>query len=386
MKRFLKQHLKKIAFTLLLVAGLGGYYTLRSAEEPAQFLTAAVVDQDIEKTVSSIGTLQGATEVDVGAQVSGQLTSLKVRLGQQVKAGELLASIDPVLQENDLRDALAEQQVAAAQIKVREAQLKLYLQAFKRQEQMLSADASSRAELEAAEAQLTIGRAELLASREQLKKATIRVDKSRANLGYTRILAPMDGVVTSIVTKEGQTVVSAQQAPTILKLTNLDTMTVKAKISEADVVHVKAGMEVYFTILGDPETRYVARLRAIEPAPSSSGESAGSAEGAIYYNGLFEVANPEHTLRVGMTAQVSIIQARVKAALAIPLSALGTALGRNRFEVRVLADELPQSREIVTGIDDGVQVQVVSGLEVGEQLILKDGGQATAEGLEVEFY
>ena len=126
----------------------------------------------------------------------------------------------------------------------------------------------------------------------------------------------MDGVVVGIVTEEGQTVVSAQAAPTILRLANLDTITVKAQISEADVTRVRPGQKVYFTILGDPDARHYGKLRAIEPATdsasSSSSASTSSSSTAIYYNGLFEVPNPDRTLRVSMTAQVFVVLSEAK--------------------------------------------------------------------------
>lgn len=102
-----------------------------------------------------------------------------------------------------------------------------------------------------------------------MRAARINVDTARVTLGFTKVIAPIDGTVVAIDTQEGQTVNAVQSAPTIVKLADLDTMTVKAQISEADVMRVKAGQRTYFTTLGDPEKRYEGTLRAIEPAPKS---------------------------------------------------------------------------------------------------------------------
>jgi macrolide-specific efflux system membrane fusion protein len=191
----------------------------------------------------------------------------------------------------------------------------------------------------------------------------------------------MDGVVISIDTEQGQTVVSTQSATTILTLADLDTMTVKAKISEADVTRVKAGLPTYFTLLGDADTRYYGKLRAIELGPvssstsSSSGSSStSSSSSAVYYYGLFEVPNPDHKLKVSMTAQVAVVINQAKQALCIPVAALGEKHPDGRATVKVLAGGVAQSRSIRTGLSNNVQVQVLEGLRQGEKVVVGDSG------------
>ena len=193
----------------------------------------------------------------------------------------------------------------------------------------------------------------------------------------------MDGVVIAIVTEEGQTVVSSQSAPTILKLADLDTMTVKAEISEADVIRVQPGQATRFTILGDPDTEYQGVMRAIEPAPESessddSSTSSSTTSSAIYYNGLFDVPNPGHKLRVSMTAQVTIVLGESKQALAIPLGVLGKRLAGNRYEVEVLVNGQPETRAITTGRKDSVNIEMLEGLSVGDRLVIGDSLSAEA--------
>ena len=372
---------------LILALGvfLFGLYLSWSAlfPPPVEFMTVPVTRQDIAETVLATGTLDGRKKVSVGAQASGQLNKLHVALGESVKKGQLLAEIDPELQQDDLRDAEAALKNVTAQLTAKRALLKKHQLALTRQRAMRREDASAQADLESAEADLAQTRAEIESLEAQVAQARIKVNTARTNLGYTRILAPMDGVVIAIVTEEGQTVVSSQSAPTILKLADLDTMTVKAEISEADVIRVQPGQATRFTILGDPDTQYQGVMRAIEPAPESessesSSTTSSTSSSAIYYNGLFDVPNPDHKLRVSMTAQVTIVLGESKQVLAIPLSVLGQRLAGNRYEVQVLVNDRPEPRAITTGRKDSVNIEVLEGLTEGERLVIGDSASAEA--------
>ncbi|WP_432721707.1 macrolide transporter subunit MacA [Jeongeupia wiesaeckerbachi] len=372
-----------IAIALLaLIAWPIGHFLFPPAKP--HYLTAPVARMDLEEAVLASGTLKPVKQVSVGAQVNGQLKSLKVKLGDRVSKGQLLAEIDPVLQQNELRKAEAGLARAEAEQRAKAAQLVQYELALKRQKTMLVSDASSRADLETAQAQLDSTRAELAALGAQIRQATVDVDTARANLGYTRIVAPMDGEIISVVTQEGQTVVSAQSAPTILIMANLDTMTVKAQVSEADVVRVKPGQQVYFTILGAPGKRFYSTLGAIEPAPESIGTDSGTGTSsttttAVYYNGLFDVPNPNHVLKTSMTAQVVIVQGGARQVLALPVAAFGKQGKDGRYAVRVLENDQPQDREVRIGLNDNVNAQVLEGLKEGDKVIVGDPAQLPAD-------
>lgn len=347
------------------------------APRKISYITAPAARLDLEESVLATGILKAFKTVAVGAQVNGQLKTLHVSLGDKVKKGQLLAEIDPVLPQNTLKDAEAQVDNLQAQKRSKQALLKQYELACQRQSQMNAKDAGSRADLESAQAQLESTRHDIAAQEAQIKKAVIAVDTARANLGYTRIHAPIDGTVISIDTEEGQTVVSNQAATTILTLAALDTMTVKAKISEADVTRVKPGLSTYFTLLGDSETRYYGKLRAIEPGPvngttTTGTGSSGSSSSAIYYYGLFEVPNPDNKLKVSMTTQVAVVLNQARQALCIPVSALGEKQKDGKTTVRVLAGEQAEDRTIRTGISNNVQIQVLDGLLEGEKVIIGD--------------
>ncbi|VWC95398.1 hemolysin secretion protein D [Burkholderia contaminans] len=372
---------RRIVLATLAIVAIAAGVTLKACapDKHPQYLSAPVSRGDLENAVLATGALQAFKQVDVGAQVSGQLKSLKVRLGDKVTKGQWLAEIDPVISENALRQARASEESLRAQQQSTAAQLTQAELAFKRQQAMLPDDATSRESFEAARATLDVQRATLASLAAQIRSARIQIETAQANLGYTRIVAPIDGEVVAVVTQEGQTVIAQQQAPVILKLADLDTMTVKAQVSEADVIRVRGGQTAYFTILGEPDKRHYGKLRAIEPAPQNYAEAQSPLGGgskpnsAVFYNALFEVPNPEHRLRISMTAQVSIVLSNARNALSIPAAALGEKRKDGTYAVRVLrADGSTETRNVRIGINNNVRVEVLAGLKDGERVVIGD--------------
>ncbi len=409
------------AAIVVLIAG-GVFWATRKPATPSM-ATSPVSRGDLEQTVDATGVIDAYKLVSVGAQASGQIKVLKVQLGDVVKQGDLIAEIDSVTQENSLKNAEAALENIRAQRAVQTASLKESELAFARQKEMLAAEATSRADYESAEANLASTRAQIRALDAQIRQRETELGTAQANLGYTRITAPIDGTVVAVVAEEGRTVNANQSAPTIVKLARLDLVTVNAEISEADVVKIKPGMPVYFTILGNPDHKYQATLRTVNPAPasistdstSSSSSSSSSSSTAVYYNALFDVENPDGTLRIDMTAQVSVMLAQAKDALLIPTVALGpkvpeggrgpganTANGEQRaarskqegqrqqrrqpdaaalaksnsYVVRVVNKEgQPEPRTIKVGLNNGSNVQVLEGLKEGELVVV---GEVTA--------
>ncbi|MDO9402549.1 MAG: macrolide transporter subunit MacA [Polaromonas sp.] len=371
-----------IAAVVVIAIGVAIKLVFFPGEKPPAYVTATAAIGDLEQSVLATGTLQAFKQVSVGAQASGQVKLLTVALGDTVKKGQLIAEIDSLKQENDLRNTQAALQSAQATLLSRQAALKQAELAFKRQQELLAVDAISREAYEQAEATLNTSRADIKTSEAQIAQASIAADTSRVNLGYTKILAPMDGVVVAIVTQQGQTVNANQSAPTIIKLALLDTITVKAQISEADVVRVKAGQKVYFTILGSPDKRYYTTLRTVEPAPDSIATettTSSSSASAIYYNGLLDVPNPDSALRISMTAQVYIVLNEAKDVLTIPSSALGQRGRGGKTTVRVLnAEGKPEPREVKVGINNNVTAQITEGLKEGDKVIVSEAPAAGA--------
>ncbi len=361
------------------------------APPPApQVITAKVTVDDIEDTVLASGTILAEKEVSVGAQVSGQIKRLYVELGDRVNKGDLIAEIDAPTQINALRNAEAQIALLNAQRTAKIALQKQAQQVLVRKRQLLSQDAGSKAEVDDAEAALATTSADIGVIEAQLRQAAISVDTAKVNLSYTRITAPTDGVVEAVLAEEGRTINALQSAPSIIKLAKLDKVLIKAQISEADVVRVKPGQPVYFTILGEPLHRYEAKLRAIEPVPEAAQVDAKtgsntSSSSAIYYNGLFDVPNPDGKLRVSMTAQVFVVLNKADQALVIPASALGARDRKNKtYTVSVLegpvgAQKVVQ-RQVKIGLNNRVQAQVLEGLKADELVVIGDASASSGTG------
>lgn len=367
--------LAAVAFTLLSGGG----------KPHDALLTETVSRGDIEKTVLATGIIKPSLQVSVGAQVNGQLQKLYVRQGDRVKKGDLLAVIDPTLQQNELRTAEAQLLSSRAQRASTQVLIKQYRLELNRQQRMYRDGAGVRSELEKAQAQYSAQLEQLRVNDAQITQSQTAVEKAQANVGYTQILAPMDGEVLGIVTKEGQTVVSSQTAPTILVLANMDTMTVHTRISEADILKVHPGQPLWFSVLADPDRRYRGTMGDIQSAPDealteqSSPSGASAQQSAVYYNGVFNVDNREHQLRTSMTAQVSIMTARAAGALRVPMTALGQKRENGDYQVQIRKGDRIEARWIKIGVNDRQFAEVKAGLEEGDAVVI-DGGMDAGGG------
>ncbi|MGP2836363.1 efflux RND transporter periplasmic adaptor subunit, partial [Serratia nevei] len=201
-----------LAFICLFIVTLIIIVIYLQRSQLPDYVTAAARLGDIENAVLATGRLDAVERVNVGARVSGEVKSLKVKLGDRVTKGQPIADIDDLQQRNDLRNAEAALNVINAELQAKQALLKQAESRFKRQRRMLNDEASSREDFETAEATFATTRAELLSLNARLVQAQIEVDKKKIDLGYTRIVAPMDGIVIAVVTKQGQTVNSSQSA------------------------------------------------------------------------------------------------------------------------------------------------------------------------------
>ncbi|CAI0827229.1 efflux RND transporter periplasmic adaptor subunit [Serratia ficaria] len=381
---------KRYLLPLVIVAAIALflYFRTQGAADAPRYITAVAQTRDLEQTVLADGTLAAQKQVSVGAQVSGQIKALHVALGDRVRKGQLVAEIDDLTQQNALQDAEAALKNIRAQRASKLATLRNDQLGYRRQRSIVARGVGVPADYDAARAALEATRADIEALDAQTVQAKIAVNTAQVNLGYTKITSPIDGTIVALPVEAGQTVNAVQSAPTLVKVAQLDTMTIEAQISEADVVKVKTGMPVYFTILGEPAKRYRARLRAIEPAPdsinddttssstsTSSSSSSSSSSTAIYYVGLFDVANPDGALRISMTAQVYIVLSRAKGAVVIPATAL------RGDEVEVVDEQGNVARRPVkVGINNNVDAQIVSGLLAGEKVIVSRVSAGASSG------
>lgn len=395
----------------LLAVGAGSWWAWQAQygrlDLRDQYQFAIVQRGDIQDLVTATGTVQPRDYVDVGAQVSGQLKKLHVEVGSAVQAGDLLAEIDPTVLKATVDARRAGLRNQRATLAERESQLVLAELQLTRQRNLMQDDATTTESLQQAEASARAAKAQLDATRASIEQteSTLRADE--ANLNYARIYAPLAGTVVSVTARQGQTLNANQQAPTILRIADLSTMTVQTQVSEADVSKLKLGMEVYFTTLGSQGRRWYGALRKVEPTPTVTNN-------VVLYNALFDVPNANQSLMTNMTAQVFFVAATAKDALLIPAAALdsgpraGDAAGRRERSAsgpagregraasappsaaaasgrslsrdtrggsrhgtvrRLTATGTLEERAVELGVGNRVQTQVLSGLTEGDEVV-----------------
>jgi macrolide-specific efflux system membrane fusion protein len=374
-----------VAVVLLAVAGIGGWMYLAPSEARVEPQTIRVERGDIAETVLATGSLQANSITSIGAQVSGTIQTVAVKLGDSVKAGDLIAQIDSINQQNAVKSAEASLANLQAQLLSKQADLKAAQAALDRADKLSPQKLISDADLMTAQAGLASAQAAVASLQAQISQARLAVDDANLALSRTTISAPAAGTVVAVLVTAGQSVNANQTTPTIVKIADLDTMLIKAQISEADVTKVAPGQSATFTILGDPNTRIPATLLSVEPAPdaiATADTGLSSSDNAVYYNGLFSVANPDHRLRIAMTAQVSITINSKAGVLTLPASALGNQGKNGDYRVAVYdqASGKIHPEQVKVGLNNNITAEIVSGLEEGDLVIAPRAGTSSTAG------
>jgi len=374
--------MKKRFFILLglaVAAGAAYYFFSSNSKQETTYLTESVTRGNVEKTVVASGSVESVNEVDVGAQVSGKITKLYVKLGQEIKKGEMIADIDSTTQVNTLNTKKAALVSYQAQLKAKKTAYDVALSSYNRLSKLYTQKATSLDSLNTAKSTLDNAKAEMEAIEANIKQAEIEVNTAETNVGYTKITAPMDGTVVSVPVSEGQTVNANQTTPTIVTIADLSKMKIKPEISEGDITKVKAGQEVSFTILSDNQTVYHSVIDSVDPAntttsdssstSSSTSSSSSSTTSAIYYYANVLIDNPDRTLRIGMTTENNIKIANAKDVLLVSNMAIQKRDGKNF--VNVLNDKnQPEQREVETGVQNDFHTEIKSGVNEGEKVIV----------------
>ena len=348
-----------------------------------KFATVQVGRGDIESSVTALGTLQPRRYVDVGAQASGQIRKIHVEVGDRVKEGQLLVEIDPSTQNAKLDAGRFSIDNLKAQLLEQRAQNELARQKYQRQQNLAAGGATREEDVQTAHAELRATEARIQMFQAQIRQAEASLRSDQAELGYTRIYAPMSGTVVALDARAGQTLNAQQQTPLILRIAKLSPMTVWAEVSEADIGHVKPGMQAYFTTLAGGARRWQSTVRQILPVPpkpldqsaqGSGSPSSSSKSGSgrvVLYTVLLDVDNADNALMAEMTTQVFFVNGEAKNVLTAPVSALqnGTQAGTQRARVVAKNGDV-QAREVRTGISDRLQVQILEGLNEGDHLLI----------------
>ena len=351
--------------------------------------TVTVTRADIENSVTALGTLQPRRYVDVGAQASGQIRKIHVEAGDQVQEGQLLVEIDPATQKAKLDASRYAIENLQAQLQEQKAQHQLARQKYQRQQRLSAGNATREEDVQTAKAELNATQARVEMFQAQIRQAQASLRSDEAELGYTRIYAPMTGTVVAVDARVGQTLNAQQQTPLILRIAKLSPMTVWAEVSEADIGHVKPGMSAYFTTLSGGSRRWTSTVRQILPIPpkplnetqgsgSPSSTSKSGTGRVVLYTVLLDVDNADNALMAEMTTQVFFVASQVKNALTVPVAALQGTPGSEAQIARVVAKNgAIEDREVRLGISDRLRVEVLGGLNEGDHLLI---GPADSHG------
>lgn len=336
---------------LLVSLGVGGARQRAQADAAAPaWLTQPAERGRIARVIQASGTLQPVNQVQVGTQVSGTVARLHVDFNDRVKAGQLLASIEPTLLQ-------AERDLAAAQLDSAQASLQLAQQRRERAQNLFSQGFSTRAELDEAEA----GWAAAQAARRQQQAAVARAQRNLAN---AQIRSPVNGTVVSREVSVGQTVAANFATPLLFKIAeDLREMQIEAAVSEADIGLLQIGQAVSYTVDAFADQRFEGQVQQIR-------NNYGVQQNVVTYTVVIRTRNDSERLRPGMTAYLKVQVAERASALRVPNAALRFAHpdktqalpalepGQGRVW-RLGSDGQPQPLTLRLGISDGSFTEVL---------------------------
>ena len=344
-----------IGGSLLLVLVAVTWFGLARDPGPqeGEFQTRTVGRRDIGATVLAMGVVRPmvGAEVKVGSRVSGVVTRLRANIGDSVRAGDVIAEIDDAefLARVSQNEAALTRALAEAEL----AELKL-----ERLEAMADREFVSRQELDAARSGLQVTQA-------QVKLAEANLASARIQLSYTRISAPISGVVASVSTQEGETVAASFSAPTFVNIIDLDRLEVQAFVDETDIGRIQEGQEARFSVDSYPGEEFQGEVTAVYP-------KAVIQDNVVNYVVTVTITDRRgRTLRPEMTAAVNLVLEPRTAALAVPSSAVGR--DRATRYVTVLEEGVPVRREVEVGWTHGGWTEITRGLREGEEIVLPEG-------------
>ncbi|WP_103620402.1 efflux RND transporter periplasmic adaptor subunit [Campylobacter concisus] len=377
---------------ILLILGVGGYFVydkfFNIKDEKVEFITKKAKKGSFSKKVDATGEIFATELIDVGAQVSGQIKKLYVKLGDQVKKGDMIASIDSSTQQNSIDNKEAQLAIYKAQLESAKVALNIAKTQFDRENALFSKNATSKQEFESAKNTFSSNSAKIKELEAQIKQTNIELSTAKINLGYTKITAPRDGTVVSVQVEEGQTVNANQTTPTIVNITDLSHVKMKMQIAEGDITKIKVGTPVEYSILSEPTKKFQTTVSSIDPglttlsdgsygsssSSKSSYSSSSSSSSAVYYYAQSIVDNKDGILRIGMTTQNELLIANVEGAIIVP--SIGIKKDENGTFVYVLKDGKPVKTAVKTGIKDNLDTQIISGINEGDEIITSQGSSS----------
>ncbi len=382
----MKKTLKFIGSIVLIAIAIYFLYgKFFKQEEAPKALTTRLEKGDIRGTVTAAGEVYARDLVDVGAQVSGQIKKLYVKVGDKVQKGDMIAQIDSVTQENEIAQQKAqllihEANLASAKIAAANAKTQ-----YNRELQLYKRNAASKEAVENAKNSAALKEAEQKQIEAQIEQTKLQLSTAETNFGYTKITAPISGTIVSMPVEEGKTVNSNQTTPTIVKIADLSKMEIKMQIAEGDISKVKVGMDVEYSILSDLDNIKKAKIYKIDPGlttlsdgtydkTSSGSSSSSSSDSAIYFYAKMLVDNENDFLKIGMTTENNIIVSEANNTSYLPTSVIKRDAKGDY--VTVLNGKEPEQRYVKTGVSDDLNTEILSGLDEKDEVLIADGKAA----------
>jgi len=304
-----------LGIVVLVVAAIVGWQ-MRPKPEKDPYRLAAIEQGDITRSVSASGSLQALITVDVGSQISGQVTKVLVDFNDEVKAGQVMAVLDP--QTYQSRVAQGQADITAGQAAVRQAQATLdNAQAdYNRKKTLVDQGWYAASTLDQATAALKVARANVSAAASRVTQSRAALRSQQVDLGRTTIVAPIDGIVVDRKVEPGNTVAASLQAPVLFTIAqDLSKVEVKISVDEADVGQLQEGQRVRFTVDAFPDDTYEGVLTQVRKQPTTE-------QNVVSYTVIAEADNPQRKLLPGMTANADIIIDTRRNVMKVPAQAL----------------------------------------------------------------
>src|SRR5688500_2339704 len=330
----MKKHFAAAAAGLTLLAGGAWFYRHADAKETPAYRFAAVERGSLQSAVSATGALSAVRTVQVGTQVSGQVSAIYVDFNDRVRKGQLLARIDPTLQQQAVEEARAGLERAQAQLALAQAE-------YVRNKQLFDSKIVTASEFGAVESNFSVQQA-------NVKSARIALERAQKNLGYTAIYAPIDGVIVERNVDVGQTVAASLSAPQLFLIANdLSQMQILASVSESDIGAISEGQQVRFTVQPYPNQNFTGTVRQVRLQSTTQ-------DNVVNYTAVVGVGNPEGKLLPGMTATVQFVTGSANDVLTVPNAAL-----RFRPSAELIAETVGRGRRAEGG--DSTRARVRTG-------------------------
>ncbi|MBQ9246634.1 efflux RND transporter periplasmic adaptor subunit [bacterium] len=351
--------MKKIIIALVILILVAIPFVLRKNGEKVQYISEPVQKRTITQIVEATGTIEPVNTVDIGSQVSGMINEIYVDFNSEVTKGQLLAQIDTSLFEAQLQQSIANINNAKATLAKNKAVLDYDTKTYNRYKNLYNRNLVSKNDLDSAESAYRSDLAQVQAAQASIMQAQANYNTAAANMGYTKIISPVDGIVISKEVEVGQTVAASFQTPTLFTVAeDLTNMRIETSVSEADIGKVKEGQEVEYTLDGYPDSIFKGTVSQVRLSPTTESN-------VVTYTVIISVENEDGKLMPGMTANVSIITNKEKDVLTVPNSALKFTLKDNtqKYEekgVWVNRNGKPERINIKTGLSDDMYTQIIT--------------------------